>query len=62
MINVYLKGLALIALLLIVYRGVVPVLVSMPDTVAVLSGFTLAAVTPAFAFIIFKRMFIKKGK
>ncbi|WP_308167145.1 MULTISPECIES: hypothetical protein [Symbiopectobacterium] len=45
-----------------VYGLFVPVLISMKDTISVISGLTLAFMTPPCLYAIFKGLFIGKEK
>ncbi|MDK9607074.1 hypothetical protein [Lelliottia wanjuensis] len=57
----YLKVVFLAGLVIITYAFLVPSLVSMQDTAAVISGVILAVAVPVLVVSLVKLLFIKKG-
>lgn len=60
--RIYIRLVITLAIAALVYGFLVPSLISMKDTVAVLSGFALALTAPPWLFAIFKSIFITKEK
>lgn len=60
--RIYPRLVITLAIAALVYGFLVPSLVSMKDTVAVLSGFALSLTAPPCLFAIFKGIFITKEK
>lgn len=52
----------LLAIIACVYGLLVPILISMKDTVAVISGFALAFLTPPCIYAIYKGLSFSKDK
>lgn len=60
--RIYTRLVITLTIAALVYGFLVPSLVSMKDSVAVISGFLLALATPPCLFAIFKGIFIIKEK
>ncbi|MGL9719958.1 hypothetical protein [Symbiopectobacterium sp.] len=62
MLKVYTRLVAILTIAALVYGFLVPALISMKDTVAVISGFVLAFTTPPCLFALFKGLLMTKEK
>ncbi|HBY9793029.1 Uncharacterised protein [Klebsiella pneumoniae] len=60
--RIYIRLTITLVIAALVYGFLVPSLISMRDTVAVISGFALALTAPPCLFAIFKGIFVTKGK
>jgi hypothetical protein len=60
--STYTRLVIILTLAALIYGYLVPSLISMKDTVAVLSGFALALTAPPCLFAIFKGIFVIKEK
>ncbi|EFN7270383.1 TPA: hypothetical protein ACIYS6_003151 [Escherichia coli] len=60
--RIYIRLVITLVIAALVYGFLVPSLISMKDTVAVLSGFALALSAPPCLFVIFKGIFATKDK
>ncbi|EPR9944502.1 hypothetical protein ACVBB7_005012, partial [Escherichia coli] len=52
--NIYFRIVISLAIIACIYGLIVPALISMKDTVAVISGFALACLTPPCIYAIYK--------
>ncbi|HBS5779185.1 TPA: hypothetical protein MBD98_004274 [Klebsiella aerogenes] len=60
--RIYIRLTITLVIAALVYGFLVPSLISMRDTVAVISGFALALTAPPCLFAIFKGIFVTKEK
>ncbi|WP_108389750.1 hypothetical protein [Klebsiella aerogenes] len=60
--RIYIRLAITLVIAALVYGFLVPSLISMRDTVAVISGFALAITAPPCLFAIFKGIFVTKEK
>ncbi|WP_096975598.1 hypothetical protein [Escherichia coli] len=60
--RLYLKIVILLAIIACIYGLLVPFLISMKDTIAVISGFALAFLTPPCIYAIYKSLYFTKDK
>lgn len=60
--NIYLRIVISLAIIACIYGLLVPFLISMKDTVAVISGFALAFLTPPRIYAIYKGLSFSKDK
>ncbi|MDE4693220.1 hypothetical protein [Klebsiella pneumoniae] len=60
--RIYIRLAITLVIAALVYGFLVPSLISMRDTVAVISGFALALTAPPCLFAIFKGIFVTKEK
>ncbi|EPD5586537.1 hypothetical protein ACSBY8_002196 [Escherichia coli] len=60
--NIYFKIVISLAIISCIYGLIVPTLISMKDTVAVISGFALACLTPPCICAIYKGLSFTKDK
>ncbi|EOS1628088.1 hypothetical protein EPK21_RS17015 [Escherichia coli] len=60
--NIYFKIVISLAIISCIYGLIVPALISMKDTVAVISGFALACLTPPCICTIYKGLSFTKDK
>ncbi|EAW1350508.1 hypothetical protein AXP45_21230 [Salmonella enterica subsp. enterica] len=60
--KLYLRIVISLAIIACVYGLLIPFLISMKDTVAVISGFALALLTPPCIFVIYKGLAFTKDK
>ncbi|EPR1712678.1 hypothetical protein ACU0ZA_000024 [Escherichia coli] len=60
--RLYFRIVILLAIIACIYGLLVPFLISMKDTVAVISGFALAFLTPSCIYAIYKGLSFTKDK